>query len=313
MTTSPPDRILSHKQIKQAFDEGKNITALMKQHRGLVANTEEAIEIAYDLQSGRYVQAMAHDRHATQRTAYATAIAREIKQFADVQTLLEAGIGEATTFSGVVTALGLAGENAYGFDLSWSRLAFAKRWLSSNALVGATLCTGSLLAIPFADNSIDVVYTAHAIEPNGGCEEAILRELYRVARLGLVLVEPCYELASPTARQRMERLGYCRNLKPLCEQLGYNITKHALLSSSLNPNNPSAVLVIAKKPPDTPPPAYHLACPRYRTPLQELGGMLYSEEALSVYPVIGGIPCLRPESAILASHYPDFSAPQEPA
>jgi len=37
--------------------------------------------------------------------------------------------------------------------------------------------------------------------------------------------------------------------------------------------------------------------------LTEVGDMLYSEEAGAVYPVVAGIPCLRPSNAILATKY----------
>ena len=56
--------------------------------------------------------------------------------------------------------------------------------------------------------------TCHALEPNGGQEEALLAELLRVARLGLVLVEPSYERATPSGRARMERLLRVEWCKP---------------------------------------------------------------------------------------------------
>ena len=62
-------------------------------------------------------------------------------------------------------------------------------------------------------------------------------------------------------------------------------------------------MTVIRKETTASPPAQLLACPRFKTPLKEIGGMLYSPEALAVYPVIGGIPCLRVENAILASKY----------
>jgi uncharacterized protein YbaR (Trm112 family) len=35
----------------------------------------------------------------------------------------------------------------------------------------------------------------------------------------------------------------------------------------------------------------------------EIGGMLFSPEALVVYPIVGGIPCLRIQNGIFASKY----------
>ena len=52
---------------------------------------------------------------------------------------------------------------------------------------------GDLLHIPLCSNSIDVVITSHAIEPNGGKETKILKELLRVCKKHLILFEPSYE------------------------------------------------------------------------------------------------------------------------
>ncbi|APB35047.1 hypothetical protein GlitD10_2704 [Gloeomargarita lithophora Alchichica-D10] len=53
-------------------------------------------------------------------------------------------------------------------------------------------------------------------------------------------------------------------------------------------------------------PTHTLACPEFKTPLQAVGNMLFSPEALTVYPILAGIPCLRVENAIVASKYQEF-------
>jgi SAM-dependent methyltransferase len=214
---------------------------------------------------------------------------------------LEAGVGEATTLSGVLQ-LQKADVGGFGFDLSWSRVAYAKRWLQSQGVLNTTLCTGNLFHIPFASNSIDVVYTSHSIEPNGGNEEPILQELFRVTRRFLILLEPSYELANEEARRRMDFHGYCKNLKGIVETLGYEVLKHDLFPFTSNPLNPTAITII-KKDDDAMPPSYVLACPKFKTPLEMVGNTLFSPEALVVYPIVGGIPCLRIGNGIFASHF----------
>ena len=104
----------------------------------------------------------------------------------------------------------------------------------------------------------------------------------------------------------MDAHGYCRGLKETAAALGYEVTEHSLFKFTKNPLNPTALTVIRKRP-QRPTPAEAFACPRYKTPLREIGGMLYSPEALAVYPVVGGIPCLRIENAVLASLYPELT------
>ncbi len=279
---------------------------LRREAGGVLQNSEEMIELAYDIQAGSYVAAMKARRVAKRKAAYSAEIAKVILALSDARSIMEAGVGEATTFSSVIK--GLRKKNVargYAFDLSWSRVAYAKKWLSQNSIDDVTLCTGSLFHIPFADNSIDIVYTSHSIEPNGGFEESILRELHRVARKYLVLLEPDYESATKKGKKRMESHGYCRNLLGACKKLGFHILDHHLFPFSANPLNPTAITIIQKKGHNA--AARHIfACPRLKTPLVEIGGMMFSPEALVVYPIVGGIPCLRIENGIVASKFPDL-------
>ncbi|KFZ38755.1 methyltransferase type 11 [Shewanella mangrovi] len=289
------------RELQALYHQGENISQTLRSDLGLQHNTKEIIEIAYDLQTGSYVRAMGNAEWKARRTAFSTELANTILKLCNPQSILEAGVGEATTLSGVLQHLG-ADIDSYGFDLSWSRAAYAKRWLDSQAIHSTTICTGDLLNMPFADNSIDVVYTAHSVEPNGGKEKQILEELYRVAGRFLILLEPGYELASAEAQQRMDSHGYCKNLKGIAEQLGYRVLKHALFPLAANSLNPTAITIIEKQT-DFIPPTHVLACPQFKTPLEDIEGMLFSPEALTVYPIVGNIPCLRIDNGIFASKY----------
>lgn len=302
--------MITPRELKSLYEQGENVSARLRKEQGLQHNTDEIIEIAYDLQAGSYIAAMDSPEMEKYKVNYTSEIARIILSLTGLNSglrepmsILEAGVGEATTLSGVLQQLGIDVDvDGYGFDLSWSRVAYAKRWLQSQGVSDVTLCTGNLFHIPFADNSIDVVYTSHSIEPNGGKEEPILRELFRVARKFMILLEPGYEFANDVARQRMDSHGYCRNLKGISESLGYAVLQHSLFPFTLNPLNPTAITVI-KKNGGVMPPSYVLACPKYKTPLEEIGGMLFSPEALAAYPIVGGIPCLRIENGVFASKY----------
>lgn len=290
------------RELKALYEQGTNISERMRRERGLQDNTPEIIETAYDLQTGSYIDATRDPAYAQRQADRTKEIAKTLLSLCRPASILEAGVGEATTLAPVVRAMGIAGIGTCAFDLSWSRVAFARRWLGQQGISNTTLCTGNLLHIPFAENAADVVFTSGAVEPNRGAEEPILRELYRVARRFLVLLEPAYELASDEARKRMDAHGYCRNLPGVASALGYSVLEHRLFPFAANPMRPIGLTVIRKEAAG-PPPAQLLVCPRFKTPLREIGGMLFSPEALAVYPVIGGIPCLRIENAILASKY----------
>lgn len=289
------------KMLKKSYEQGENISALLRNELGVTKNTKEIIEITYDLQTGSYIDAMKNDEMAKHKGLYSSKIAQVILSLCKPKSILEAGVGEATTLSGVLSNLG-KDIKSYGFDLSWSRVAYAKKWLQTQGIKNTTLCSGDMFNIPFLENSIDVVYTSHSIEPNGGNEIEILRELYRVTKKFLILLEPGYELSNNEARQRMDSHGYCKNLVPISQSLGYDVTTHELFPFTVNPLNPTALTIISKQS-KAEELSDILACPKFKTSLQKFGGSLYSPEALVSYPILGEIPCLRIENGIFSSKY----------
>ena len=55
-----------------------------------------------------------------------------IKEFRCKKTsILEAGVGEATTLTSLLNQGDLVFKDIYGFDISWSRVKFAKKFLKS--------------------------------------------------------------------------------------------------------------------------------------------------------------------------------------
>lgn len=229
------------------------------------------------------------------------------------QTLLEAGIGEATGFKYVTRHLGIPSENCYGFDISWSRLKVANDFMAEDTPGKQKFFVAELANIPLCDNAIDIVYTCHSIEPNGGYEEPILKELYRIAGKYLLLFEPDYAFAGNEAKKRMERHGYVKDLAGVAGALGFNVVKHELLTHQgavLNPNNPTSVIVIKKAGlqhrDDTHPTTATESiyqCPISKTELEDCGDVLSSPHSHLMYPVIQGIPCLLESNAILGCKY----------
>lgn len=294
------------KVLADAYRRGENITAILRNLDATDRNSEATIETAYDLQAGSYVALLAAPAVQARQRAYGAAIADILCELTRPTSLLEAGVGEGTTFSFVLQALASPDLTAHGFDISWSRIATCRDWLAAQGVGEPTLAVAGLLHLPYASDAFDVVYTSHTIEPNGGNEAAVLRELYRVTSRYLVLLEPGYELASDEARARMDRLGYCRDLPGTATSLGMKVIRHELFSHSVNPLNPTAVTLIEKAPHAAPAtPAF--ACPNYGDPLFEVGGALFSPDSLRAYPSLGGIPLLRQQDAVIASAFERFT------
>ncbi|MBV5287136.1 MAG: methyltransferase domain-containing protein [Methyloversatilis discipulorum] len=292
--------------MRDAFARGENAMEYARRVLGRNENLSAATLIAYDLQAGAYVRHALSDPDGKRRwcSQLAGLVAAHLPSGGSV---MEVGSGEATTLAGLLEALPQHPGAALGFDISWSRCAHGRGWLRHKAQ-HAELFVADLFHIPLADASVDVVYTSHSLEPNGGREQAALQELLRVARRAVVLVEPIYELAGPDARERMAHHGYVRNLKVTAEALGCAVADYRLLDFYVNPLNPSGVVCIVKVDACEPaPPAWR--CPLTHAPLVRSESAFSSPETGLVYPVLDGIPLLCRDHAVLASAYGQSIAP----
>ncbi len=288
-------------ELQAAYEQGRNIMQMVRESTQSQMNDERAIELSYDLQSGSYIRAANTPEGREQRRAFAGHLAGILNDLGPMESLLEAGVGEATTLWHLLNQMPHTPRHVHGFDLCWSRVACGASWLARQTpRFEITLATASLFELPYQDNAFDVVYTSHAIEPNRGREEAILSELHRVTNKYLVLLEPAYELASEQARARMDQHGYCTGLAEKARSLGLDVRRHEIFVGSSTPLNPTGLLIIAKNPGAT-PAAPQFACPSYRTPMERMNDCFFSEQSMRAYPIIGGIPCLRGNVGIIAS------------
>jgi hypothetical protein len=288
--------------MRDAYAKGENAMAWARDNLLEGDNKLISTLIAYDLQAGTYVD------EARQNPEYVTSWCKQLAELVkpyliDGCDILEVGVGEATTLSGVLNALNFNNVNAYGLDLSWSRILVGRDW-SEEQKNSPKLFVGDLFNIPMKDNSIDIVYTSHSLEPNGGREIESIKELLRVARKAVILVEPCYELASEDAQQRMRSHGYVRGLKTAAESLGVNIVDYRLLDFFKNPLNPSGVMTLLKSKTSFPIKKSDIGkwqCPLTGVQLIDSGDYFYAESVGIGYPVLKGIPLLSPNHAVIAS------------
>ena len=295
-----PTRTPTIAELKELYGKNVNVMQFLRELGGTNRNSPEAILVSYDLQSGSYTQALEKSDYREKHERYTAALAQVFDRLGG-DSLLEAGVGEATTLCNTVAKLRRPPRTIHGFDISWSRIAYAQRFAKRFAFA-PQFSTGDLFHIPAPDGSFDIVLTSHAIEPNHGRERDALAELSRVARKWLVLFEPSYELGSPEARARMEANGYVRPLPEAARALGLEVVEHRLLEFSYSALNPTALLLIRKPEPSASvPPTF--GCPVCHQPLAAVRGQLFCDSCSLVFPVIDGIPCLLPGNGILASKF----------
>lgn len=288
--------------MRAAYARGENAMEYARKMSNTDVNSSVATLIAYDLQAGSYIANAKSDPKA--REHWCNQLAAILNPYVTIESaILEVGCGEATTLAGVLNRLNNKPMQALGFDISWSRCAHGLTWLKENE-ASARLFVADLFDIPLGDASVDVVYTSHSIEPNGGREEAAIKELLRVAGRVVVLIEPLYELASANAQARMRSHGYVQHLKATAESLGAVVHDYRLLDYCANPLNPSGLMLIKKTAANlSKSSTIQWRCPLTHTPLIEDNGGFFSPKTGIIYPVLAGVPLLRSNHAVVASSF----------
>ena len=223
-----------------------------------------------------------------------------------VRSACEAGVGEATTLAAVAKAAG-SGIAFSGFDVSLSRLLFGRDYMRSQG-VAARLFSADLLHIPLPDSAVDAVITNHGIEPTGGQEAPILRELLRVCARYLVLIEPDFERGSQEQKDRMLQHNYVRDLPRHLLALPATVIRNEPWPFHPNPLNKAALIVVEKREKAAAPPAFDFVSPVNKSPLRPLLGFLFCDDEGLLYPQPFGIPVLRDDCAIVCSHAGRFDS-----
>jgi ubiquinone/menaquinone biosynthesis C-methylase UbiE/uncharacterized protein YbaR (Trm112 family) len=286
------------REIRALYERGENIIQWVRRQEGAENNTPTAIAYSYDMQAGSYVAEL----ESAEILALKARLGRRLADVLDVlkpESLLDAGVGEATSLLPTLAAMKVR-PAVLGFDFSVSRLLWAKRHLAAHGHGDATLFLADLDRVPLADASIDVVLTVHALEPNRGQEQAILSELLRVARRHLVMVEPCYERATLEMRTWIDKHGYVRGLPETLQSLGHPARLIEPFGADQNPVNAASLFIvdIADAKPRRPA---EFVSPISRRPLMRQADCWFCPDDGHAFPIVGGIPCLRQQNAVLAS------------
>lgn len=232
-------------EARMQYRMGGNITQYLREKSGNQVNTAEIIEIAYDLQSGSYIEFFKCNRQRVEE--YAKELGGLLStHLEDGDSILDVGTGEMTTISLVLNNLDIDLSHVFAFDISWSRLSLGKKFLKENSSNKGIIqpFVADITEIPMNSSCVDVVTSSHALEPNGKNIDVLLAELFRITKKKLVLFEPSYELNSEDGRDRMDTLGYIKDIEGVVVRLGGRVLDVIPICNVINPLNPTACYVI---------------------------------------------------------------------
>ena len=297
--------VVDLQKAREVFVSNGNVTEFLKAEYGRKENSAEIIEIAYDLQTGDYVEYALKNESAVKK--YCAELAQNLGEFLSPgDSVLDVGSGELTTLTFLSNEMAVSFNTLHACDISFSRLHHGLKFFKEHSLEGEGIDlkvhVSDMAELPFADKSLDVVISSHALEPNGGRESILLAELLRVSRKYCILFEPSYELNSPAGRDRMDKHGYIKELERHASELGADVVQVCKIEAAMNPLNPTACFVIRPSGPEIALGAEQAyTVPGTSFPLEANANFLQSGATGLVFPVLRGIPILRKKHAILAS------------
>jgi 2-polyprenyl-3-methyl-5-hydroxy-6-metoxy-1,4-benzoquinol methylase len=285
-------------KLRKAYEEGSNLTELISGWGNPI--DLETISFIYDLQSGTYT------RNAIQNAEYIDIFTSEIagvlsRYLTGDMTLLDCGTGEGTTFIPILNKLGI--NHGHAIDASLSRVLWANQ-NANNSGLALSLAVSDLGNLPFGDNSVDGIITVHALEPNGGREQLLIKELGRVAREYLFIIEPDFENASHEQQMRMTRLGYVRGLDEAITLNGFEVLEKLPIENNWNLLNSASLTVVRTSNAGSGQAALEWVDPIYKKTLKPYLNGLRSDEGFW-YPIVGSIPLLREMDAQYLLSPPD--------
>jgi len=302
--------------LKDLYNKNINLMNYLRNIHNVEENEADFILKSYDLQAGSYVEAFNSNETITNSyidnvkqpttlkniiDCMTTELARNINELGEFSSILDAGIGEATFLVPLADRLNNKNIDFYGFDISASRINVANKFSEDNNLHINTF-VGDMNYIPLPDKSIDIVYTAHAIEPNTNNEKNIIKELFRITNKYLICIEPSYNLGNQETKKNIDKHKYIKNLKREAENLDGEIIKYELFPCGTY-NNQSEIIIIKKEAQKSITDDTNYVCPVCREELKLHKNNFYCKNCLCVYPILDNIPILLPGSRIIYSKY----------
>lgn len=292
-------------KARKIYAENSNVTEFLRNELQTNYNTDEIIEIAYDLQAGSYIKKANLNRSNIDLHVYE--LAEILKPYITYQSsLLDLGSGELTTLSLLLNRINILPLNVFAFDISWSRLYKGLSFFEQNCNnknIKLQTFVADIKCIPLPSKSIDIVTSNHALEPNGNNLENLLKEIFRVAKNKCILFEPSYELNCDEGKRRMDKLGYIKNIEGTVSNIGGKVIDIKLLKNIENILNPTACFII--EPPHTTSlmekNKIKFTVPGTDMSLIKEEHFYKSSDTGLVFPILKNIPILKNKCGILAT------------
>ena len=147
------------------------------------------------------------------------------------------------------------------------------------------------IKIPLPDNSIDIVTTCHSLESNKINANKILKELWRISKKKLILLEPNNRLtkkySNKIVEQKFKKHKYVLELEKKLKKI---TIKYKIIDNKLNfdPTLPASIFILEKN--SNKSNKFNFLNPKDNNDiLKNRTNFYYSKKTGQIFPIIDGI------------------------
>lgn len=293
-------------KAKEFKEKNLNIIEELSREFPKELSREQIIEISYNFQAGDYIKH--YEKNVDLVSLYTDEMVMILKENAkkinlNISSVLDIGCGELTTLSSLSEKM-QSDINYFCFDLSYPRVLKGVNFFKENSSqpnIRLNPFISEINSIPLPSNSIDIVFSNHAIEPNFNKEEELIKEIYRVAKHFVVLFEPSYANACDIGKKRMIKHGYAQQIDTTVKSLSSDFIDIKPMLSNRNKYNPTYSFTMLKnKIVDknySEKISYTIPGSDYK--LIKDNNWYVSEELNIIFPILKEIPILRLDKSLM--------------
>jgi len=288
----------TYKILKKKFKEKKNLQLFLKKKK---FSELEKIKMSYDVQSGSYLKFAKKTSKNKEKNVYYPLVKNIIKEFKKFETILDFGCGELNTSYYIFNYLNHKKLKYFANDISLNRLfvgqKFLKEKLKKKDFNKFNLFCNSSLNLPFKNDTIDIVFTVHALESNNDHKKILINELLRVSKQGIILMEPDYENTNSEQKKRMNKFNYIRGIKEIIDNKKF-LLKIIKKNYHMNDVNKSSIFIIKKRKKKKSSNKSNYVNPKTLEKLKDLDGFLYNKNNYRLFPVYKNITLFSDDTQI---------------
>mgnify|MGYP001185280535 CR=1 FL=1 len=219
---------------------------------------------------------------------YTTSYLSNILKKTNSKSFMEIGAGELTNFLDIYKKSGNNFRRMIALDLSFNRLFKGKKFLEDNKFKLDYYLCGNAEKIPLSDDSVDLSYSVHCLEQVPHLAEKIVKEMIRVSKNYIVLIEPSFQFGSIATKNKIFKKGYIRLSDIFFKKFNANIIYRNIdrLSSY---TNSAEIIILEKANKKNNGDKFEFICPDCKNILELDKNKLFCKHDNSIYDKKNGI------------------------